>query len=53
MKTSSEPASRIPYDVPLRHIIVTMLDPRPARPTSPSTSRRHGQVQEEQVVRDR
>ena len=27
MKTSSEPASRMPYDVPLRHIIVTMLEP--------------------------
>ena len=27
MKTSSEPASRMPYDVPLRHIMVTMLEP--------------------------
>jgi hypothetical protein len=27
MKTSSEPASRMPYDVPLRHIIVTRVDP--------------------------
>ena len=27
MNTSAEPASRTAYEVPLRHIIVTMLDP--------------------------